>query len=562
MLADNHAPVAVLALKLAALWLAGWACERLFHRWARVWVQRVAASAMATSGHRLTIQSERLLFSQLVVVSFATGVLLAYVVLSPPGLVGLIFLNVVIGTVALRSVLSIARFLLAPGGPRFRLLTMPTVIATRCYRWVAIVASITFVGLEAAALVRVGGTIQDANTIAISTFLVDALLIPAAVVAVAALSRDSGSHAPRALRLVLALLPITVWLLAAAGLWLLAYVVLVLGIMPLLSGMLSDASRTIAFGPKHSGPLTNHERLVVRAARSAAVIAALLLLFAGLRSSVDGGGMTGLSFAFSGITAVIILLLADLCWQLVRGLIDRRLSAAPDAGQGADRLATVLPALRTAVFFAIGVITVLSVMSAFGWQIGPLLAGAGVVGISIGFGAQTLVRDVIAGFFFLIDDAFRVGETIESGALQGQVESFSLRSVRLRDESGRVHTVAFGELKAVTNFSRDWAGMEVPIYVAHDVPFDAVEAVIDAAITSVEGDENFAGALLSRPRFLGATSLSESSMKLVLAIKTAPGRQFGVRSELLRRILAGMIAANLPLGVDFGAARGASLRPE
>ena len=556
VLADNPSPLSVLLLKLGALWLAGWGCEQLFVRWARVWMRRVIAHPLETPAQRLGVQSERLLFSQLIVIAFGAGVLLAYVGLSPSGLLGLVFLDVVIGTVALRIVLSVARFLLAPGGPRFRLLTMPSATAKRCYRWVAVLAITTFVGLEAAALVRLGGSISAAITVATTTLLADALLVPVAVAAVATLSRDTDSHAPRAFRLMLAVLPIVLWLLGAAGLGTAAWLLFAAGLAPILSVVLSDVSRTLVFGPKRGGTLTPHERLTVRAARTAAVVLALLLLFGVLRAGAQGGGVIRLPFAFSAITAIIILLVADLCWQLVRGLIERRLSAsaARDGLQG-DRLATVLPALRTAVFIAIGVITGLSVLSAFGWQIGPLLAGAGVVGLSIGFGAQTLVRDVIAGLFLLIDDAFRVGETIESGVLQGQVESFSLRSVRLRDDSGRLHTVAFGELKAVTNVSRDWAGMELPIYVAHAVPLDAVEAVIDAAITALEADDAYAGALLTRPRFLGATSLSESSMKLVIAIKTAPGRQFAIRSALLRRILDGMAAANLPVGVEIGAAR-------
>ena len=98
----------------------------------------------------------------------------------------------------------------------------------------------------------------------------------------------------------------------------------------------------------------------------------------------------------------------------------------------------------------------LSALAAMGLQIGPLLAGAGVVGIAVGFGAQTLVRDILSGVFFLLDDAFRVGEYIESGGIRGTVESFSLRSVKLRHLNGQLHTVPFGDLKAITNFSRDW----------------------------------------------------------------------------------------------------------
>jgi small-conductance mechanosensitive channel len=211
------------------------------------------------------------------------------------------------------------------------------------------------------------------------------------------------------------------------------------------------------------------------------------------------------------------------------------------------RTATVLPAVRTVVLVALWVAAALSIASAFGLQIGPLLAGAGVVGLTIGFGAQALVRDVIAGFFLLLDDAFRVGETIESGSLQGQVEAFSLRSVRLRDDNGHMHTVAFGELKAVTNFSRDWAGLEVPIYVPHGVPYEAAAGVIEVAIAEMESDEALSALMVAPPRFVGATALSETCVRLAVQVRTIPGSQARVRSELLRRILSGMAAARVPL---------------
>ena len=95
-------------------------------------------------------------------------------------------------------------------------------------------------------------------------------------------------------------------------------------------------------------------------------------------------------------------------------------------------------------------------LSALGVEIGPLIAGAGVVGVAIGFGAQTLVKDIIAGMFYLLDDAFRVGEYIQSGNYKGTVESFSLRSVKLRHHRGPLYTVPFGVLGAVQNMSRDW----------------------------------------------------------------------------------------------------------
>jgi len=119
-------------------------------------------------------------------------------------------------------------------------------------------------------------------------------------------------------------------------------------------------------------------------------------------------------------------------------------------------LRTLLPIVRNVAMIVIMLMAVLTVLGSLGVEIGPLLAGAGVVGVAIGFGAQTLVKDIISGFFFLLDDAFRVGEYIESGSYKGVVESFSLRSVKLRHHRGPLYTVPFRSLGAIVNHSRDW----------------------------------------------------------------------------------------------------------
>src|SRR6516164_5046606 len=139
------------------------------------------------------------------------------------------------------------------------------------------------------------------------------------------------------------------------------------------------------------------------------------------------------------LSAVVIVLIADFLWQAMKTAIDRKLAEAADAGQPNTeearrraRLRTLLPISRNILFVVVVVVGAMMALSALGVQIGPLVAGAGIIGIAIGFGAQTFARDVIAGMFYLMDDAFRVGEYIQAGRYKGTVESFSIRSVRLR----------------------------------------------------------------------------------------------------------------------------------
>ena len=195
------------------------------------------------------------------------------------------------------------------------------------------------------------------------------------------------------------------------------------------------------------------------------------------------------------LEALVILVIADLLWQVVRVLIDERLAGDQPPIDALDdeelrrqaRLRTLLPVLRNFAFFIVLVMASLSALAAMGLQIGPLLAGAGVVGIAVGFGAQTLVRDILSGVFFLLDDAFRVGEQIESGDIRGTVESFSLRSVKLRHLNGQLHTVPFGDLKAITNYSRDWVVESLHVVVTYDTDLDLLESVVDDGQRRTDG---------------------------------------------------------------------------
>jgi small-conductance mechanosensitive channel len=142
--------------------------------------------------------------------------------------------------------------------------------------------------------------------------------------------------------------------------------------------------------------------------------------------------------------AAVIILLADFAWHVLKTVIDRKLIEVPtalgdDAARRQGRLRTLLPILRNMALVVLVAMAVLMALSALGVEIGPLIAGAGVVGVAIGFGAQTVVKDVISGMFYLLDDAFRIGEYIISGSYKGTVESFSLRSIKLRHHRGYLY---------------------------------------------------------------------------------------------------------------------------
>ena len=147
-------------------------------------------------------------------------------------------------------------------------------------------------------------------------------------------------------------------------------------------------------------------------------------------------------------------------------------------GAGASRLATLLPLVRNFILAVILTVIALIVATTLGANVAPLFAGAGIVGLAIGFGSQALVRDILSGAFFLLDDAFRKGEYIDVGTVKGTVEKISLRSFQLRHHLGMLHTIPFGEIQHLTNFSRDWVMMKLPLRLTYDTDVEKVRKLV------------------------------------------------------------------------------------
>lgn len=205
-------------------------------------------------------------------------------------------------------------------------------------------------------------------------------------------------------------------------------------------------------------------------------------------------------------------------------------------GSSASRLATLLPLFRSFILFFIISATALSVAMELGVNVAPLFAGAGVVGLAIGFGAQTLVRDILSGMFFLLDDAFRKGEYIDVGIVKGTVEKISIRSFQLRHHLGALHTIPFGEITHLTNFSRDWVMMKLPLRLTYDTDVEQVRKLvkklgIKLAQHPVEGPK-FVQPLKSQ----GVIQMEDSAMILRVKYMTRPGDQWTTRKLVYQEL--------------------------
>ena len=190
---------------------------------------------------------------------------------------------------------------------------------------------------------------------------------------------------------------------------------------------------------------------------------------------------------------------------------------------------TLLPIFRNVLFIVLIVMVALMALAALGVDIGPLVAGASVVGVAIGFGAQTLVRDIISGMFYLLDDAFRVGEYIQSGNYKGTVESFSLRSVKLRHHRGPLYTVPFGVLGAIQNMSRDWVIDKLSVGVTYDTDLNKVKKIIKQIGKELLEDPEFAPKIMETLKMQGVGEFGDFAIQIQMKMMTKPGEQFVIR---------------------------------
>ena len=257
----------------------------------------------------------------------------------------------------------------------------------------------------------------------------------------------------------------------------------------------------------------------------------------------------------SAMTIFATLLLAYVVWEICRSLIDRKLEEdSPqseesmedlEGGREGSRKGTLLSLLRKVIFALIGVIVILTTLNAVGINIGPLLAGAGILGLAVGFGSQTLVRDILSGVFFLMDDAFRVGDYIQTAGTKGMVEHISLRSLRLRHPRGMVYTIPFGDMGSVQNFSRDYIITKLDFRVRYGTDVDKVRKIIKRINREIEQDEEMGPTLLGKIKSQGVKSLDDSAMIMRVKYKTKPGQQFVIRREVFRRIEEAFRANNI-----------------
>lgn len=206
------------------------------------------------------------------------------------------------------------------------------------------------------------------------------------------------------------------------------------------------------------------------------------------------------------------------------------------AVEAKKRVQTLGNILRHALLIVITFIAVLTILGELGIQLGPLLATAGIGAVALGFGAQSLVKDVISGFFIILENQYRIGDAVDVAGVSGLVESVSLRKTVLRDLEGRVHTIPNGEIKVATNLSKEWSRAVVDIGISYREDIDQIITLLSEIGKELAEEEPFKSAILEPMQILGVEQFKESEIIIRMIVKTVPLKQWEVSRELRRRI--------------------------
>jgi small-conductance mechanosensitive channel len=563
----------VIVLGIAVIFAVGWAVEWVYRRLTADLRRQMAAARAEAPLARISYGLLRFGLDLLGIAIFTVATIATFFVFYHGHVpIRLTVMTLVGAVLVVRMIALVSRFLLAPELPALRLLPMDDEAAAFLHRrfvWLAAVGASGFMAVDLLALLGIDPPLAHllGNLVA-AVFVVMLIALiwhgrePVARLIRGGAPEDLPIEAAASQRLrnlvatiwpgVAILYVLIIWgmseitdvlnydLAAYAGIWSLVLVIAV----PLVDAAIGQGIR--AYVEARHGLSGEEAQAYGRVARRAArilLIVAAVALFARLWGvslfDLERGGMAE-RLASTLIDVGLTLLVAYVGWELAKTAIDRRLAVeegpavaaetgGEGGGKGVSRLRTLLPLFRKFLLITLTVMVIMLVLSALGVEIGPLLAGAGVVGLAIGFGAQTLVKDIISGMFFLLDDAFRVGEYIESGSIRGTVENISIRSLRLRHHRGALHTIPFGSLDTITNYSRDWVIDKMTVSVTYDTDLDKVKKVIKEVSRQIMADAELAPHIIEPLKMQGVEQFGDFAIEIRLKMMTKPGEQFVIR---------------------------------
>jgi small-conductance mechanosensitive channel len=546
---EDTGPIRI-AILFALFVLLGLGLELLYRRTTRGLLDWIAALPIDTPAGRVRSLSLRLGYGVGQVCAFALGSIGGFLPFRWPLLLRDIILAYLIAALVLRLSLAICDVVFAPRQADARRRLAPLDEATARFWHIRINLLIGWFafGYATVALLALLGLIPEVRRLVAYTLGLGLVVIGLEMLWRRPISAKETRPHRRVTALVGSAFILLLWALWVAGampaFWLVA---MVLAAPLAIRGTRRSIEHVVGAEGDQRWAKSLSAVLVERGLRAAILIGAALFL--ARMWEVDLTALTARDtlstrLARGAFSAVVIVMVTDLLWQIAKTMIDRKIMGAQAPGSQVDteearrrsRLRTLLPILRNLLAIVFLVMAVMMVLSAIGIEIGPLIAGAGVVGVAIGFGAQTLVKDIISGMFYLLDDAFRVGEYIQSGSYKGTVESFSLRSVKLRHHRGPLYTVPFGELGAVQNMSRDWVIDKLTVGVTYDTNLEKAKKLIKQIGKDLAADPEFAPNLIETLKMQGVEQFGDFAIQLRMKMMTRPGEQFVIRRRAFAMI--------------------------
>lgn len=505
-----------------------------------------------------------------------------------------LFMALLITILGVRLIAILSRMLWAPANARLRLIPVSDATAASMHRDILLVAAYILAGLAFLALLEVL-EVQEETVVLFGLGLGSLLLLLLAGMVLASrrtvadviralpgpeqeegwLREEVASfwHIPALLYLfvvwlmmvsriiyggahngafLLSLLVVPLFfILESLGRWVVGVTVSTLGLYAASAGE-EDENRE-----EEIRELKEKERLLVvrvcRVVRLVILAALVLWVFSAWGYTVP----YSLQITHAVFNILVTLALALIVWRVVSSYIERKILEATPEDENTEqddewggaasrgRSYTLLPMVRKFIGTVLVVMVIMIVLSSIGVDIAPLLAGAGVVGLAIGFGAQKLVSDVLSGFFYLFDDAFRVGEYLQAGSVSGSVEAISLRNVMLRHHRGMLQIVPYSELGSITNFMRGGIVVKFNLEFPYDTDIDKVRKIIKKVGRAMLEDPEFGKDFIQPVKSQGVREITNSVMVIRVKFTAKPGTHFVIRREAYRRITEALAAQGI-----------------
>ena len=243
----------------------------------------------------------------------------------------------------------------------------------------------------------------------------------------------------------------------------------------------------------------------------------------------------GFQLASRILTIIFVVIVSLILWSIISSAIDKVLLKA-NLDRSGNRIRTLLPLARNAILILIIITSSIIILSEVGVNIAPLLAGAGIIGLAIGFGAQTLVKDIITGAFIVFENTLAIGDVIEVANHSGVVEGMTIRTIKLRDLKGRIHTIPFSSVDTIVNMTRDYSYVVSEIGVSYREDTDQVINIIKTVFNIFRNDKDYKISILDELEVMGIERFDDSAVIIKVRIKTKPGLQWSINREFNRRI--------------------------